>query len=73
MKTKLIQIEVPARFKYKIVQPWGAVELHVDKPQIQDNGPGDEFWINKFNSEYVQIDLGEVRACPEWKKSLIRI
>lgn len=72
MKTKIIQITIPARYKYKVRQPWGAVELHVKKPQIHDNGPGDEYW-DKTREDYIQIDFGKMADCPEWKASLEKI
>lgn len=70
MRTKQITIQIPARYCWKIIQPWGKVEIHQSKPQIHDGGKGDQYW--QSNQEYIELP-DTMDNCPHWRKTLEEI
>ncbi len=77
MKTKSLTIQIPAKFRWIATQPYGVDTLFKTKPTIQNNGDYDinnnliEFW--NCGDGDIDIDLGEIESCPNWRETLRKI
>lgn len=74
---KSISIIIPDKFKYMVIQPWGGIEFHVEKPTIHDGGPGDQYWEGANGWRVADVVAEELERlsppCPEWQESLVEI
>lgn len=73
MKTKPVTIQIPVKYKWRAVQPWGEVTFFIRKPVIVKDTliEGDEYWgaqDDEFSIEYE----GQPRP-KDWKKTRQRI
>ena len=72
MKTINIQLNIPDRYKWLAVQPWGEITLFANKPEIESPPDGYEFWsVSKDEASLTNDnEIEDLNKVEDWKTSL---
>ncbi len=75
MKTKTVTIQIPSKFNFMAVQPWGTILLAERQPVIYEENEteaGIAYWHCTIGN-YTELDNISVNERKDWRKTLKKI